>query len=116
MTSLNLWKNSSLRGVAALLCACWLLVSSSLAGAQPPAREYFGLVEAFDEPGRLILIDDEEIPFERDRIRVFFRGNQVDGHFLIRGLRIRYNLDSDGYIRDVHLLSPIDVIEEMLVN
>jgi hypothetical protein len=79
-------------------------------------KSYTGFVVGVKEPDNLIRINDDDVPFERDRITVRYQGREVDKFMLTPGLNIRYTLDRDGYLRDVFLLSPRDVIEGRLTQ
>lgn len=79
-------------------------------------RSFTGVVEFMDEPNQVIGIDDKDLPFDRNRITVRYQGRVVDRNLVYPGLSIRYTLDSEGYLRDVYLLGPRDVIEDRLIQ
>lgn len=101
-------------GKSFIMLLCAMLVLGAAAPSQAQRREMNGEVILFDEPNNLIVIDDEDVLFDRSRITVYYMGEVVDSHYMRRGIRIRYNLHPDGYMNEVHLLGPRNVLVEMM--
>ena len=101
------------RHALAILAACWLLAAATLVEAQGQ-RQQTGQVMLLDEMEGFLLIDEQRVLFDRDRITVYFRNREVDRYSLLPGMTIRYNLHGDGFVNEVYLLGPQDFLEEML--
>jgi len=79
-------------------------------------QDQIARVEEINEFKDLIVIGNRNIIFDRERIRVFYRGEAVNKRMLIPGLRVRFSVDNEGYLSVVNLLSPSNIIEHMLTD
>jgi hypothetical protein len=114
-------KKTLARNLIGLLGGIVIIVLSTLDPAQAQqgsnvTRNQIARVEEINENIDLIVIGGEQFLFDRERIRVFYRGAAVDKYNLIPGLRVRFNIDNEGYVSDVNLLSPSNIIEMMMTD
>ena len=111
---MDLMKYSIVKNTLAVFIACCLAIGASLALAQQ--GQSVGRVEEINQRAEFIKIDGKDYSFDPYRITLYYKGDVVDSSYLIPGLRVRYNTFADGYIREVHMLAPINIIEMMLTD